>query len=209
MSVNKIRKLTGIVLLLAGFAALIPGVTQPILLLQAQVDKAQLVELGKQELASNPDIPPFLLSLSIQLIDDLQIEGNLEVMNKSRSIIDTVETLSLSGRWVVAILIALFSMTIPGPKLVLLLFGTLLSNSRTSRAMKQIQNAIGKWSMADVFVIAIMVAYLAAIATQDMGEVFSLDAQFGSGFYYFLAYCLLSIFASQLLNPAAHRRPEE
>ena len=62
------------------------------------------------------------------------------------------------------------------------------------------EKAIGKWSMADVFVIAIMVAYLAAVASKDMDELFSLEAEFSSGFYYFLGYCLLSILASQLLT---------
>ena len=54
--------------------------------------------------------------------------------------------------------------------------------------------------MADVFVIAIMVAYLAAVANKDMDELVSLEAHFANGFYYFLGYCLLSLLASQLLT---------
>ena len=61
--------------------------------------------------------------------------------------------------------------------------------------------------MADVFVIAIMVAYLAAVASKDMEELFSLEAEFASGFYYFLGYCLLSLLASQLLTVRKTQAP--
>ncbi len=63
----------------------------------------------------------------------------------------------------------------------------------------QVANLISKWSMADVFVVAVIVAYLAAQATQNMGEIFVLDARFGSGFWFFLGYCLLSIASAQLM----------
>jgi uncharacterized paraquat-inducible protein A len=59
---------------------------------------------------------------------------------------------------------------------------------------------ISKWSMADVFVVAIIVAYLAANATQQTETLFSLNAQFMPGFFYFLSYCILSIASAQLLD---------
>ena len=53
--------------------------------------------------------------------------------------------------------------------------------------------AIGKWSMADVFVVAVLVAYFSA-----SGDEFS-EAKIGLGLYYFAAYCLLSQYATQTL----------
>jgi hypothetical protein len=193
------QKFIGMVLLLVAFALLIPGITEPILVLHGKVDKAELIEFGKQTLADDPDVPAFVVSLTEKLIDELKIEGELEVFSRSRSIVGTVEELYKSGNPLVAFLIALFSIIIPAIKLVLLLYSSLVANSGAPPWIDNFQKAIGKWSMADVFVIAIMVAYLAAVASKDMEELFTLEAEFSTGFYYFLGYCLLSIFASQLL----------
>jgi len=170
------------------------------MVLHGKVDKAELVEFGKQTLAEDPDVPAFVVSLTEKLIDELKIEGELEVFSKSRSITGTVEELYRSGNPLVAFLIALFSIVIPAIKLVLLLYSSLVEKSGAPPWIDSFQKAIGKWSMADVFVIAIMVAYLAAVASKDMDELFTLEAEFSTGFYYFLGYCLLSIFASQLLT---------
>jgi len=196
----KFQKFVGMLLLLVAFGLLIPGITEPILVLHGKVDKAELVEFGKQTLADDPDVPALVVSLTEKLIDELQIEGELEVFSKSRSITGTVEELYRSGNPLVAFLISLFSIVIPAIKLMLLLYSSLVAKSGASRLVDSFQKAISKWSMADVFVIAIMVAYLAAVATKDMEELFSLEAEFSTGFYYFLGYCLLSIFASQLLT---------
>ena len=196
---SEFRKLTGVTLLLVAFGLLIPGITEPIMVLHGKVDKAELIEFGKQTLADDPDVPALVIALTEKLIDELKIEGELEVFNKSRSITGPVEELYRSGNPLVAFLIALFSIVSPAIKLTLLLYSLLLARSGTPRLIDKFEKAIGKWSMADVFVIAIMVAYLAAVASKDMEELFSLEAEFASGFYYFLGYCLLSLLASQLL----------
>ena len=197
---SKLRIPTGVMLLLAAFGLLIPGVTDPILVLQGNVDKAELIEFGQQALADDPDVPALVVSLTQKIIDEMNIQGELEVFNKSRSITGTVEELYRSGNPLVAFLIALFSIVIPAIKLTLLLYSSLATRSRASLLLEKFEKAIGKWSMADVFVIAIMVAYLAAVANKDMDELVSLEANFATGFYYFLGYCLLSILASQLLT---------
>ena len=197
---SKLRRPTGVILLLAAFGLLIPGVTDPILVLQGNVDKAELIEFGQQALADDPDVPALVVSLTQKIIDEMNIQGELEVFNKSRSITGTVEELYRSGNPLVAFLIALFSIVIPAIKLTLLLYSSLATRSRASLLLEKFEKAIGKWSMADVFVIAIMVAYLAAVANKDMDELVSLEADFATGFYYFLGYCLLSLLASQLLT---------
>jgi len=197
---SKFRKSIGMVLLLIAFGLLIPGITEPILVLHGKVDKAELIEFGIQTLAHDPDVPAFVVSLTEKIIDELKIEGEIEVFNKSRSILGTVEELYRSGNPLVAFLISLFSIVIPAIKLMYLLYSSLITRPGASQMIDKFEKAIGKWSMADVFVIAIMVAYLAAVASKDMGDLFSLEAEFSSGFYYFLGYCLLSILASQLLT---------
>jgi uncharacterized paraquat-inducible protein A len=60
--------------------------------------------------------------------------------------------------------------------------------------------AIAKWSMADVFVVAILIAYLAAIASQATPGTTALvafQAHFGIGFYFFAAYCIFALATQQ------------
>jgi len=70
--------------------------------------------------------------------------------------------------------------------------------------------AIAKWSMADVFVVALFIAYLAAQASQsapgDAGApTIAFTAAVGAGFYWFAGYCLFSLASQQFIARAAGR----
>ena len=189
----------GIALMLVAIGLLIPGVTKPVLILNGTVDKAELVELGMKTLADSPDIPNFMTSLVEQLVSQLDITGELPAYNKTRSILGTVQELYDGQQWLVAFLIALFSIIVPVVKSLLMIFSSMMID-KASAVSDKIVRFISKWSMADVFVVAIIVAFLAANATQHTEKLFSLEAQFGEGFYYFLGYCLLSILSTQLMS---------
>ena len=64
---------------------------------------------------------------------------------------------------------------------------------------------LSKWSMADVFVVGVFVAFLAANAIRKEAGLLSFQAELGLGFYCFLGYCILSILSSQIL--ASGRSP--
>jgi hypothetical protein len=194
------RQKAGILLMLTALGFLIPGVTQPILSLTGTVDKTALVDLGVQTLASAPGVPAFMVSISEQLVSQLDISGELHAYQKTRSIAGTVQELYLANQLLVALLIGLFSIVIPAVKSLLMLTSAMTQQSRNRQFSDKIKNMISKWSMADVFVVAIIVAFLAANATQKTETLFSLNAQFMPGFYYFLSYCILSIVSSQLLD---------
>ena len=194
------RQKAGILLMLTALGFLIPGVTQPILSLTGTVDKTALVDLGVQTLASAPGVPAFMVSISEQLVTQLDISGELHAYQKTRSIAGTVQELYLANQLLVALLIGLFSIVIPALKSLLMLTSAMTQQSRNRQFSDKIKNMISKWSMADVFVVAIIVAFLAANATQKTETLFSLNAQFMPGFYYFLSYCVLSIVSSQLLD---------
>ena len=61
---------------------------------------------------------------------------------------------------------------------------------------------IAKWSMADVFAVALFILYLAARASQSAPAagppLVAFVAEFGPGFYWFAAYCLFSLASQQL-----------
>ncbi len=190
----------GLLILLTAYAVLVPGLTQPMITLTGTVDKAEMLELGKQVIATHPDIPAFVGNTAARLLDQLNVHGNIQAYEKTRSILGTVRELADSKSYLVAFLIMTFSVIVPVTKGLLILTMYLKRGGRTAELSQRVSNLISKWSMADVFVVAIIVAYMAANATQRTEEIFSLTAVFEPGFYYFLSYCLLSILSAQLLG---------
>ena len=196
------NKRLAIVVLLLAYLALIPGVSRPILELQGSVDKAQLVELGKQMVVTSPGMMPMLGGMALKFLDSVDVKGSIPAYQKSRSILGTVSELFDSGNYLVGFLVMLFSVIVPVCKGGLLLFSMLTPQAMHKHRSVTVANLISKWSMADVFVVAVVVAFLAANATQNMGEIFTLSARFGPGFYFFLGYCLLSLASAQLMRPS-------
>ena len=189
----------GFAVLALAFVLLIPGITRPILILKGSVEKADLIELGKELVTTSPNIMPMIGSMAVKLMDTLDTEGEIPAYEKQRSILGTVGELFDSRHYFVGFLVMLFSVVIPVSKAALMVTATLAKKASWGPGLLRFSKLISKWSMADVFVIAIVVAFLAANASQDSGELFSLQAEFGSGFYFFLGYCLLSILSAQLL----------
>jgi hypothetical protein len=64
--------------------------------------------------------------------------------------------------------------------------------------------------MADVFVVALFIAYLAAQASQTPTQgpnagppMIAFSAHFGGGFYWFAAYCVFSLASQQIIARVA------
>ena len=119
-----------------------------------------------------------------------------ELFNETRSIWETVTSLNEQGYALVAFLIVTFSVVIPVLKGLTILFTWLWPSDLRWRIVA----AISKWSMVDVFVVGILVAFLTAKATAEM------QATLLDGFWWFLSFCILSIISGQLL--ALHRLPK-
>ena len=65
--------------------------------------------------------------------------------------------------------------------------------------LKLISSAMSKWSMADVFAVAMLISFLAIKSTKGTSTLVENQITFENGFYFFIGYCLLSILASQLM----------
>lgn len=182
-----------LVLTLLNFALLIPGVTLPIygVSISSRVD-ATIVE---------------------EPVD-------VDLYEQTRSILGTVQELWQSSDYLVSFLILLFSVIVPVTKGASLLLSLYAKNQALRRRLVQVVHLIGKWSMADVFVVAVFLAFL---ATRDQAQAtgFSvpvllqqidvnlqtqLTSTLGVGFYFFLAYCLFSILWTQVMW---YRHPAE
>lgn len=126
-----------------------------------------------------------------------------EIFRQTQSILEAVRSLHRSGNTFVAALILLFSVLIPFLKAIafFVILGLRRPTART-RLYLTIR-ALSKWSMADVFVVGVFIAFLAAVATDNLGAVLE------PGFYYFHSYCLVSNLAFQLLDvpPTAPSTP--
>lgn len=137
---------------------------------------------------------------------------NTGIVNKELSLMGTINELWQDQRLVVALLIFAFSVCIPILKSFLLLIAYLKKNTLLERRLVKFISTIGKWSMADVFVVAIFLAVLSTnhaetTSTHKLNVFgFTINLQMssetlsaaGQGFYYFASYCLISLIACQV-----------
>jgi hypothetical protein len=129
--------------------------------------------------------------------------GEVEVYTQTRSILGAVRNLYDVGSPIPATLILLFSVVVPLTKALLVVAAALMRDVAGRQRVLNFVAAIGKWSMADVFVVALFITYLAAEATQTVpgqagsAPLMAFDASFGAGFYWFAAYCLFSLASQQ------------
>jgi paraquat-inducible protein A len=177
-------------LTLVNFLLLIPGVTLPI-----------------YSVTITTEVEAYIIPDPVQVT----------VYEQTRSILGTVRELWQSGDYLVSFLILLFSIVVPVTKGGMLLASLAAASDAMKRRLVSFVDLIGKWSMADVFVVAVFLAFLATrsqgqtnsfsvpvLLTQvDVNMATELTSTLGPGFYYFLSYCLFSIAWTQVLK---HRR---
>jgi hypothetical protein len=154
--------------------------------------------------------------LTPQLTAALQKNAqDIEVYQQTRSIVGSVRHLYEVRSPLPATLILLFSVGVPLAKSALVLWSTFLADAGRRRRTLGFVELIAKWSMADVFVVALFIAYPAAQATQTTpGDptvappLVVFTAKFGPGFYWFTAYCIISL-ASQQITSRWFSRPAD
>jgi paraquat-inducible protein A len=136
----------------------------------------------------------------------------LEFFDTTRSILNTVHDLWIRDYNFVSIMIFLFSIIIPILKGLLLTYNFFSRQPEIRKKIFAFVQSISKWSMCDVFIVAILLAYLStgSTTTQNTKNVsvmgynlhvnvlFGMEAKLQTGFWCFLAYCLLSLTALQL-----------
>lgn len=139
-----------------------------------------------------------------------------DIFNTSRSILETSENLIKNDRIFVGIMILSFSCLIPLIKTLMIL--SLHSKKLSNKTVKRILGLISKWSMADVFVVAIFLVFLATDGVNELqNESLSvmglsvniavkaiMESELLNGFYYFTAYCLLSMIHTQFMKKIAY-----
>ena len=139
-----------------------------------------------------------------------------DIVNKELSLLGTIQELWQDERIFVAVLIFAFSIAIPVLKTALVTIAYFVKNTKVAKRLIDFVSLIGKWSMADVFIVAIFLAVLSTnhAETQSHQQLslfaFKLDviissetlSNVGLGFYYFTAYCVLSLLGTQISQSA-------
>jgi uncharacterized paraquat-inducible protein A len=161
-------------------------------------------------------IPGILLpmfSLSMEMTANVATASlSSELINKELSLLQTVQELWQGERLLVAGLIFFFSVCIPLIKSLLVSWAYFMKNTHLEQKIYSFVSQIGKWSMADVFVVAIFLAMLSTNHSETANSKalvlfgFKMDlvissetlSHVGAGFYYFIGYCILSLLASQI-----------
>ena len=140
--------------------------------------------------------------LTIVAQRELALLGNVVLQFETKSILGTVRDLYAGGSVFVACLLALFSVIIPVLKLLVSLLALLGPAGALRRSCVHFVRAIGKWSMTDVFVVAVLLAFLAG------GQGGLTDARLGPGLYFFASYGLLSLLGGVLLARVPGEPPQ-
>jgi hypothetical protein len=214
--------------LVIAIGLLIPGLFLPVITIRGVLQPAGIAEIAPKLLDQgisqqtvdslkpliNPAMLPFLEAspgglrgamvnrLAATVSAELKNGSEIEVYQQTRSILGSVRHLYQVGSNTAASLILLFSVLVPFIKALLVTWAVYHRDALRRVRVLRFVETIAKWSMADVFAVAVIIAYLAARATQAGGgtttALVTFTATFGPGFYWFASYCLFSLFVQQI-----------
>ena len=190
---RKINLVQASLLIIASFCLLLGGITTPMIDLEARIDLLMLQLMGEK----------------------LTFFNNI-IFFQSKSITDVVRILFEEGTLpmlFVGVLVFTFSIIFPSIKLISsLLYSYRIGNLRENKLIRFFVIKSGKWSMADVLVVAIFMAYVGfdgIIGSQldeltqsaKPVEVFTTNGtQLLEGFYLFLLFCISSLVLSEIVT---------
>lgn len=182
-----------ILLILFSFCLLMGGITTPMIDLDARIDLLMFQLMG-HEVSFSDNIIYFQSKSITDVVRVLWQEGSLQMI-------------------FVGFLIFLFSIIFPAAKLISSLLHTRGGETmKSNRLIRFFVFKSGKWSMADVMVVAIFMAYVGfngivggelhrLSESTDSIEIFTTNGtKLLGGFYLFLCFCLSSLVLSELLN---------
>ena len=128
--------------------------------------------------------------LMVTIHKEVEYIGDIVLSFESKGVIGSIVKLFDTGDIIVALVILLFSVLVPVLKVFSLLFISIFRESHFAHKIVKFFKMIGKWSMVDVFVVAVFLVYL----TANKGDVSRAEVEVG--LYFFLAYVIVSMIVS-------------
>lgn len=132
--------------------------------------------------------------LEITAYQDIPMLGNTIFQYESKSIISALYKIFDQGKYAIAGIILLFTVITPILKTVIMLTICLREKFNLSSKRVKFLTVVGKWSMLDVFVVAIIVTFF---SMKSSGQT---DANLQIGVYYFSIYVVLSMICTVILT---------
>jgi hypothetical protein len=186
-------RLQSLLLILSSLCLLIGGITTPMIDLEARIDKLVFHLIG-EEVVFRDNIIFFQTKSITDIVEILVREGSLDMI-------------------FVGILIFTFSIIFPISKLISsYLYSLRIGELNENWLIRFFVIKSGKWSMADVMVVAIFMAYIGfngIVGSQldslkesaDPVEIFTTNGtRLLGGFYLFLVFCISSLALSEILT---------
>ncbi|MCF7979534.1 MAG: paraquat-inducible protein A, partial [Chromatiaceae bacterium] len=187
---------------------------------------ATLVLLSAGVMTPMIEVEARIDELSLSLLGKPVVFTDQVLYFQSKSILDLVQVLTATGASdmiLVAGLVVLFSLIFPTAKIMAsLIYYTDLKGWRSRALVRFFALRSGKWSMADVLVVAILMAYIGfdGLISSQLAELSGLGRQVDLlttngtnlqlGFFLFLAFVIASLFLSAMLEARAPRsRPTQ
>lgn len=141
------------------------------------------------------------VTVKAEIMEDIglsdSVGGRVYFFYQNHSVLELITLLYTGGNIFVALLLLVFSIIFPLVKLISSGIILLSPNSKYSQNAVVVVNKIGKWSMADVFVAAIFLAFF-SFSNSNFG------IETGSttliGLYFFVAFVALSLFSGYYLK---------
>jgi hypothetical protein len=189
---DKNRMLLVITLITAALACLPSGLLSPMLEIGAAEHNLDIGEIP---------ISARVLGMNVQVEVRQAFEGDMYFYYQSKSVVELIQLLFRQHNWLVGSAILLFSVLFPLGKIISTYYMALRPASG-NRSLSFFVEKSGKWSMADVFVVAVFLAYLAFSNIQSGIQT---ESNTLPGLYFFLSYCLLSIMASTFFASAKNK----
>jgi len=195
---GKLNQVQSILLILSSLCLLLGGIITPMIELEARIDMLIFQLLGEEVVFRNNIL--FFQSKSItDMVRILMTDGSVQMIS-------------------VGILIFTFSIVFPSVKLICsYLYSLNIDKLKENKVIQFFVIKSGKWSMADVMVVAIFMAYIGfngivgsqmanlSRSTQSIEILTTNGTHLTGGFYLFLCFCLASLF----LSSAIARKPKD
>ena len=128
--------------------------------------------------------------LMVTIHKEFAYVGDIVLSFESKGVLGSIIKLYRGGDVFVAGVILLFSVLVPLAKVFSLLFVSVFMESKFAHGIIGFFKSVGKWSMVDVFVVAVFLVFLTANNAQIS------HAEVEVGLYFFLAYVLVSMVVS-------------
>jgi hypothetical protein len=161
------------------------------------------------------EIDARISELSFTLLGEPILFENQILFYKNKSIVEVVGLLMEQGKIdliLVALLVFLFSVLFPLSKLIATAFYILKKEARELSSVQFLVFKTGKWSMADVMVVAIFMAYIgfSGIVAEQLSQLENIsgtidilttnESKLNEGFFLFTGFVVMSLFVSQRME---------